>query len=126
MIPTPPSRSSAPESEDIKGPPPPRPAPGAHIIRAIPPPLPRPRHRRWCRHAWADTSQIRADAWTFLPGARRYLSDLRRPVYRLRPVGQSPLAQAEDQLILIAAAARDRPPYRAERPYPRPIPRPHP
>src|SRR5258708_36596749 len=122
MISTPPSRSSPPESADIQSPPPPRPAPRAHIIPAIPPPLPRPRHRRWGRHAWADTSQIRADAWTFLPGARRYLSDLRRPVYRLRPVGQTPLAQAEGQLLLIAAAAARRPPYPAEPPHPPPLP----
>ena len=35
--------------------------------KATPPPGPPSRHRPWCRHAWADTSRIRAHAWTISP-----------------------------------------------------------
>src|ERR1700676_804503 len=87
---TPPSRSSRPGSANTQNPPPPRRLPRAHTIPAIRPPRPQPRHRPWCRHAWADTNRIRADAWTFLLNARRNLRMAReRRVYSLRAERQS-------------------------------------
>src|SRR5437879_11472073 len=75
LLSMPPSTSSRRVSRDTRSPPAPRLARHARTVPPNPAPGLRPGHRPWCRHAWADTSQIPAGAWTFLLGSAARLRD---------------------------------------------------